>query len=205
MYIPPKFNDSTYEEILDFVKANSFGILVNQSQNELTATHIPLQLILDGEVVKLTGHISKGNPQWKGFAEDDTVLAIFQGADAYISSTWYDHENVPTWNYVAAHLYGKVRIMNDAELYQDLKQLMDIYEAKTKTYLKISDLSEKYVQQQMRGIVGFEIEVTKIQAAHKLSQNRNENSYNSIVENLGASENPTDNQVAKCMRDKRPF
>ena len=126
MYIPKPFNDSTPEEVSTFLKEHSFGILVNQTNGKLWATHIPMELAKneDGKDV-LEGHISKGNPQWKEFEKEPEVLAIFQGPHAYISSSWYNHENVPTWNYVAVHVYGKLKIIEGERFYQSLKNLID--------------------------------------------------------------------------------
>ena len=102
MYTPDIYKNENQEEIKQFLQENSFGILINQMDGKLCATHIPLELDVnkDGKEI-LQGHIAKENPQWKGFKEDDTVLAVFSGPHSYISSSWYDHENVPTWNYLS--------------------------------------------------------------------------------------------------------
>ncbi len=112
MYTPPYYKNENVENVLDFVEKNSFGILISQSNSKLLATHIPLEFDKNenGQTI-LVGHISKANPQWKNFINDSNVLAIFNGPHSYISSSWYDHENVPTWNYIAVHIYGKVKII----------------------------------------------------------------------------------------------
>ena len=112
MYIPNLYKNKNVEEINDFIQKNSSGILVNRVDGKPWATHIPLELDTNenGKQV-LYGHISKENPQWQNFASDRPVLAIFSGPHSYISPSWYDHENVPTWNYTAEHIYGTIKII----------------------------------------------------------------------------------------------
>ena len=108
MHIPDLYKNEDKEAIRTFLKANAFGILINQTNGKLWATHIPLELEInkEGEEV-LMGHISKENPQWTAFESNDQVLAVFTGPHAYISSSWYDHENVPTWNYYCSSCLWK--------------------------------------------------------------------------------------------------
>lgn len=112
MYIPELYKNENQEEVNAFLQQNSFGILVNRTNGKLWATHIPLELDTNenGKSI-LFGHISKENPQWESFESDANVLAIFSGPHSYISSSWYEKENVPTWNYIAVHVYGKIKII----------------------------------------------------------------------------------------------
>ncbi|MEM7511865.1 MAG: FMN-binding negative transcriptional regulator [Bacteroidota bacterium] len=203
MYTPGKFKAEDREEVLAFIRANSFGILVNQSEGKLWATHIPLLLDTKGE--KLSGHISKANKQWKAFSSGDEVMVIFQGPHAYISPSWYDHKNVPTWNYVAAHVYGTITIIEGEELYQELGKLVDNYEEGFEHPVDMAYIGEESVRKQMRGIVGFEIDITDIQASQKLSQNRNDASYQEVIRQLRSSDNQTDQKLAEEMHKKRPL
>jgi len=148
----------------------------------MVATHIPLELSEDE--TKLRGHIAKANPQWKNFQNNSEVMVIFPGPHAYVSSSWYDHENVPTWNYIAVHVYGKIQIIEGDELYSALKQLVDKYE-KTSAYpVSIEKMSPEYVRQSIQGLVGFAIEITSIEAAYKLSQNRDRKNYVNVINEL---------------------
>lgn len=117
MHIPEINKKENIEEIKDFLHRNAFGILINQVNGRPWATHIPLELEVgaDGNDI-LVGHIAKANPQWKGFTEDKEVLCIFNGPHAYISSSWYKEEEVPTWNYIAVHVYGELKILNEDEV-----------------------------------------------------------------------------------------
>jgi transcriptional regulator len=174
MYIPELYKNENQEDIQNFIHQNGFGILVNQTNGKLWATHIPLLLEeKDGKQI-LVGHVSKINPQVESFQVNDEVLAIFSGAHSYISSSWYDHENVPTWNYLAVHVYGKLTIYNHEQAVDSLKRLVDKYEAKSKNPIRIEDLSSKTMRE-ARGIIAFEIEITAIEAQKKLSQNRQDN------------------------------
>ena len=184
MYTPEIYKNENQEEIKKFLQENSFGILINQTNGKLCATHIPLELETNEEGNEiLYGHISKENPQWNGFIDNDQVLAVFTGPHSYISSSWYDHENVPTWNYIAVHVYGKIKIIEGEAVIESLKKLVDKYEQNSKNPVRIADLSKKTMMQ-TRGIVAFEIEITEIQATRKLSQNRDEKNHQNIISEL---------------------
>jgi len=204
MYIPDIFKNENQEEIKDFLQKNSFGILVNQTNGKLWATHIPLELDTNknGKQV-LYGHISKENPQWESFADNDKILAIFSGSHSYISSSWYDHESVPTWNYIAVHIYGTIKIIEGEAVIESLKKLVDKYEQNSENPVRVEDLSKKTMMQ-TRGIIAFEIEIEEIQAKHKLSQNRDEKNYDNIITELKKTENPqaieVANEMLKCRK-----
>lgn len=203
MYIPELYKNENREEIENFIHQNGFAILVNQTQGKLWATHTPLLLETreDGKLI-LTGHISKANPQALSFNDNDEVLAIFSGAHTYISSSWYDHENVPTWNYLAVHVYGKVRVYNHEEALDFLKKLVDKYEAKSKNPVRVENLSEKTMRE-ARGIVAFEIEITNLEAQKKLSQNRDDKNYRNIITELEKTKENQALAVAEAMKKNR--
>ena len=201
MYIPNHFKQQNIEGVKSFLHQNSFGILVSQVNNKLWATHIPLELDKNtlGEDV-LVGHISKGNKQWKEFDKNEEILAIFNGPHTYISSSWYDHENVPTWNYVAVHVYGKIRIIEGDELLNSLKKLVTKYEAHSKQPVTVEGMSKKFLDSELRVIIGFEIIITDIQAAYKLSQNRDDKNKNSIITELENRGDSSSVQIAEHMK-----
>lgn len=203
MYIPDLYKNENPEEIRSFLKNNSFGILVNQTEGKLWGTHIPLELEtnLEGKEV-LFGHISKENPQGNSFANHNEVLAIFNGPHSYISSSWYDHENVPTWNYIAVHIYGKIRIIAGEEMMLAMKKLVDKYEAASKNPVKIENLSPETMRQ-IKGITAFEIEITEIQAVKKLSQNRDDYNHNAILSELEKQNSYNANTIAQAMKTER--
>ena len=201
MYTPDIYKNENQEEIKKFLEENSFGILINQTNGKLWATHIPLELDTNenGKTI-LFGHISKDNLQWKGFVENDQILAVFSGPHSYISSSWYDHENVPTWNYIAVHLYGNIKIIEEEAAINVLKKQVDKYEKNSKNPIRIEDLSKKTMLQ-TRGIVAFEIEITEIQATRKMSQNRDEKNYQNIITEL--EKNNTNESIATAKEMKK--
>jgi transcriptional regulator len=202
MYIPKFYKNENQEDIQNFINQNGFGILVNQTNGKLWATHIPLLLEeKDGKQI-LVGHVSKLNPQAESFQDNDEVLAIFSGAHSYISSSWYDHENVPTWNYLAVHVYGKLTIYNHEQAVDSLKRLVDKYEAKSKNPIRIEDLSSKTMRE-ARGIIAFEIEITAIEAQKKLSQNRDDKNYKNIISELEKTNDTQAIAIANEMKKNR--
>ena len=206
MYIPNLYKNENQTEIEQFINENGFAILVNQTNGKLWATHIPLILGTNSNpetsVQILIGHISKLNPQAESFKQNDEVLAIFSGSHSYISSSWYDHENVPTWNYLAVHVYGKIRLHSFEESIEGLKKLVNKYEAKSEKPIRIEDLSEKTMLE-ARGIVSFEIEITNIEAQKKLSQNRDDKNYKNIISELEKTNDSQAIAIANEMKKNR--
>ena len=185
MYIPKLFNNEESTEIIEFINQNSFAILINQVNNRPWGTHIPLLVEIDETGNQfLFGHISKANEQWKTLNSEQEVLAIFSGPNTYISSSWYNHENVPTWNYTAVHAYGKATVLTDEELYDQLGKMMRKYEANSTNPKTLEETPQDLVHSEMKGIVGIRIAITEIQAVAKLSQNRDAINHTMIVQEL---------------------
>lgn len=200
MYIPEIYKNENQTEIDNFLHENGFAILVNQTLGKLWATHIPLVLDRNenGEIY-LHGHLSKINPQAENFKDGDEIMAIFSGPHAYISSSWYDHENVPTWNYIAVHVYGKITLLNYEQTVLSLKKLVDKYEAKSENPVRVEDLSEKTMRE-AKGVTGFKIEITSIEAQRKMSQNRDAKNYQNIISELEKTGDHQSEAVAKEMK-----
>lgn len=205
MYIHPLNKWEDEPEIVDFIRTNAFATLISQVEGKPWATHLPFVLGKNnsGEPV-LSGHLAKANQQWKSISENEDVLVIFQGPHAYISSSWYNHENVPTWNYLAVHVTGKIRLIEGEELMDHLKSLTNIYEEGRPNRVRVETMSESYVAGQLRALVGFEIKIEEVKGAAKLSQNRDNVNYQNIVEKLKESEFPLDKEVASEMEKRRP-
>jgi transcriptional regulator len=204
MYIHPLNNWENNSEIAQFLKKNAFATLVSQIDGKPWATHLPVFLDQnsEGEAV-LHGHLAKANPQWKTIGDNQEILLIFQGPHSYISSSWYNHENVPTWSYLAVHVYGKVRIIEGEELMSHLKKLVDNYEEGRPNRVAVETMSESYVQSQIKALIGFEIKITEVHASAKLSQNRDDQNYKNIISELEKSPCPLDQEVAEEMKKRR--
>lgn len=203
MYISKLYREEDREKILEFLKQNEFATLVTYDGEKPTASHLLMEVVEDGERLYVNGHMSKANPLWKTFEKNPEVLVIFQGPHTYISPTWYNHVNVPTWNYQAVHVYGSPRIVTDhAEAYNLLSKLIKRHEAENQ--YKLETLPQDFVVKEMRGIVAFQIEATRIEANYKLSQNRNDEDYHNIVSRLEERDDEMSHGVAEAMKEKRP-
>jgi len=203
MYIPEIYREENAAEIQNFIRQNGFAVLVNQAASKLMATHIPLLFDVNAKGEQLLiGHLSKLNPQASSFTEQAEVLAIFSGAHAYISSSWYDHENVPTWNYSAVHVYGTVRVYDEEETMASLKKLVDRYEIDSENPVRVEELSERTMRE-AKGIVAFEIRITSIDAVKKLSQNRDTKNYQNIITALEKTNDTKAIAVAEAMKKNR--
>ena len=199
MYIPHYYKNENLDEVKDFIKQNSFGLLINQLEGKPWATHIPLELAHDNDGKEiLEGHIAKANPQWKAFKESSEVLCVFNGPHTYISSSWYKEEEVPTWDYIAVHVYGSIRILDETETMASLHRLVDKHEQGSKKPLSLKDLSPKTLRQ-VKGVVGFQIEITDIQAAYKLSQTRQED-HSKIIAELKDRDDAASSAIAKQIK-----
>lgn len=201
MYTPNQYKNEDIKEIKEFIRQNSFGILVNQVDGKPWATHIPLELDTDenGEDI-IVSHIAKANPQWQSFSDTSEVLCIFNGPHSYVSSSWYQAEEVPTWNYIAVHVYGTLRIIEEQAVIASMHKLVDKYEQNSECPISIDKLSPKTMRQ-VKGVVGFQIQITDIQATKKLSQGREED-HPRIIEEL-EKQDPRAIAVAKAMKIKR--
>jgi transcriptional regulator len=200
MYIPGLFKITDSETIGEFIDDNGFGILINSVNGKIWATHIPMLLSKDKDHKDiLTGHLSKANFQWKEFEKSQEVLVVFPGNHSYISSSWYDHENVPTWNYLAVHVYGTIQIIEGDELKGELTKMVNKYESALPNPVSVKRMDESFVQREMKGIVGF----SEIQAAQKLSQNRDDKNYLRIIEGLENKGDSDSLEMAKIMKEKK--
>lgn len=169
MYIPKYFAIQDEEMKYEIMEQNSFATLFSQHNGEPYATHLPL--LLNRETLTLHGHFARPNEQWKDIGTQQ-VLAIFQGPHSYISPSWYETNNaVPTWNYVAVHVYGELEIVEDEKtLVDSLQDLVNKYEDPESTY-SLNDVDPNYMGGLSKGIVGFKIKINKIEGKAKLSQN----------------------------------
>lgn len=191
MYRPKAFQEENTSKLVSFMQANSFATLVSVLDGVPFASHIPLVVVKDN-VIKLIGHLAKQNPQWQAFASAES-LAIFTGAHAYISPSSYEnHENVPTWNYIAVHAYGFPKTITFHEapesMDQMINEMVDTYEAEYKA--RWQSLSQGYREAMMQGIVGFEMIVDRLEGKYKLSQNRSEVDQQNVSNKLLQSSDP---------------
>ena len=201
MYIPKLYREEDREKILEFLRANNFPALITYDGQLPIATHLPVEVREEENgALTILGHMSRANPQWKSFGGAE-VLLIFQGAHTYISPRWYGHVNVPTWNYMMVHVYGKVRLVEGDELYLLLSRLVKNHEEPVSYSLE--GLPQDFVQKEMNGVVGFAVDVTRMDAGYKLSQNRNDADHDNIIRELEGRGDENSAAVAKAMKGER--
>src|SRR3954452_8558287 len=171
MYVPPHFAEHDLGKLHDFIEAHGFGLLVTQADGLPFASHLPF--LLDrtaGPHGTLVGHVARANPQWRE-AAGQTALAVFSGPHAYVSPTWYEAEQVvPTWNYAAVHAYGRVEVVEDkGALLEIVQKSVRVYERAMPRPWSF-DPASPFVGL-LAQIVGFRIEVERIEGKWKLNQN----------------------------------
>jgi transcriptional regulator len=207
VYIPAHFAADDLEQIVAFVEHVGAADFVTFDGSELTASLLPV--IWDrsvGEHGRLLAHLALANQQWKTALPEVPALAIVHGLQAYISPTWYastaEHGRVvPTWNYQAVHFTGVLTFHPDAEWLRGVvKRLTDKYEAHRPDRWYVEDAPDAYIEGQLRGIVGIEMTITKVEAKNKLSQNRSMADQLGAIEGLLSEPDPQAEQIAAVMQ-----
>jgi len=213
MYIPSSNVEQRHEVIFDFIDAHPLGALVTASPSgELFATHLPWLVDRSaGEHGMLRGHVARANPPHRvPRAEDAEALVIFSGNDAYVRPGWYaskaEHGRVvPTWNYVAVHVYGTLRFIDDPAVLRNLvESLTARHEMVRPEPWHVSDAPDSYVQQQLKAIVGVELTITRLEGKWKMSQNRPHADIDGVVRGLGEAPDPSDRAVSDIVAARRP-
>jgi transcriptional regulator len=189
MYHLKHFKADNDLEVLAFMKSHPFITLCGVDENNMpVATHLPVLFEEKDGKIFLLAHAMRKQNHTIAFTQNPNVLAIFSDEHAYISASWYETKNIAsTWNYKAVHAKGVVKFLDDKGLYDVLVKLTNHFEGTTESPAAVKQMDEKYVADNMKAIVAFEIELTDIQHVFKLSQNRNEADKASIVEALNKS------------------
>jgi transcriptional regulator len=199
MYSPTYNRNEDRKELVAFMRANSFAVLVTGTGGTLHASHLPVQIRREGERIVLDMHMAKNNPQWQEFF-DDEVMVVFSGPHAYVSPRWYEEqERVPTWNYAAVHAYGVPRMVSDrAAKHANQRKL--VAELDPQWLAKFDALRPEYVEKMLDGIVNFEIAVTRLDTRWKLSQNRSRREMELIAAALDKSSDSAERALAALTR-----
>ena len=204
MYSPKLYREEDRQKILEFIRGNEFATLVLYDGEKPVASHLMLEVIEAGEQLTIYGHMSRANPLWKLFEINRQALVMFQGVHTYISPTWYNHVNVPTWNYISVHAYGIPSLVTEHdEMYALLGRLVERHEAHSE--YRMETLPQDFAEKEMKGIAAFKVEVTRLEAAFKLSQNRNDEDHQNIIIELEKRPDEMSHQVAQAMRGNRPL
>lgn len=205
MYIPKYNREEDLATLQSLMRDYSFATLVS-AQGDGVPFATPLPFVYEPEPAPygtLRAHMALGNSQWRTFQAEREVLAIFQGPHAYISPSWYEAElSVPTWNYATVHAYGCPRIIKDqAELYTHLQALVTMHEAQFSDPWPLARLPMDYVEKMMKGIVGFSIEITRLEGKFKISQNRSVRDQEQVAAALGSASDTLTCEIATLMQE----
>lgn len=205
MYIPVSFAESDTARLHEFMRRYSFGVLASQGEGGLIASHLPL--LLDAEAGphgRLLGHMARANPQWSDVRGE--VMAIYSGPHAYVSPSWYEEGGtVPTWNYVAVHAYGSFHVIDERDgLLDILRRTVLAYESpRAKPW--IFDDSASHVETMLKEIVGFRIEITRLEGKWKLSQNHSEERRRKVIRAMEARPDDSSQAIARMMSEGLPL
>ncbi len=209
MYSPPPFNESRLEELHRIVREHPFGMLVTQRPAGLEADHLPFLLDAgQGPLGTLLAHVARANTVWQEVTDGAPVLAVFRGAQGYISPNWYPskletHRHVPTWNYEVVHAHGRIRVRDDERFLRGvLARLTRTHEADQPSPWRMGEAPADYLAELLAHIVGIEVELTRIEGKRKLSQNREARDFQGAVRAL---ESGGRQDLADAMRRTRPL
>jgi len=203
MYTPSYFKESRIEALHGLIHDFPFATVVTHSDAGLVANHLPFEMVGDN---LLHGHVARGNELRQ--ADGAEVLLIFRGPDGYISPNWYPskHETgreVPTWNYAVVHVHGRLRVVEDAAWLRTLlERLTDRHEAGLLAPWKVSDAPADHIEKSLRGIVGLEIAIERIEGKFKLSQNHPEANRLGVIDGLRLRDADGDAELANLMAEQ---
>jgi transcriptional regulator len=204
MYNVSYFRAKNNKEVIEFIKSNPFIVLCGVDKNNApVATHIPVLIEERGTDLFLVGHIMKETDHHKAFEYNKNVLAIFNGPHSYVSASWYTNpQQASTWNYLTAHAKGKMKFLDDQSLLVILQRTTAYFENNVNSPSLYEKLAEDYITRLSKAIVAFEIKVTEIEHVFKLSQNKDEKSFDNIISHLQSKEGE-EKSIAEQMKKRR--
>ncbi len=208
MYIPRVNKEERVPVLHKLMEDQPLASLITVGSSGLFASHIPMVLEQNGAMGQLRGHISRANTQWRDYTASVEALAIFSGPQHYITPSWYPEKQesgkvVPTWNYVVVHAYGHLKVIEDPEwLMAHLQRLTSIHEAESSIPWKVTDAPADYVASQIKGIVGLEMDIARLEGKWKVSQNRSAEDRKGVVQGLSEL-NTTESLAMKLLVEER--
>jgi len=205
MYNLPYFKEQDPEVIKQFMREHPFAFLAGSDEKNIpVVTQVPVFIDERDDQLFLTGHMMRNTDHHKAFEQNPNVLAVFTGPHTYVSATWYDNPHqASTWNYMSVHAKGIIRFGDEQELIAILKRLTLHYENNNAGSATVFDnLPVEYTNRLMKAIISFEIKVTSIDNVFKLSQNRNEKSYDTIAKKLKRQEGDA-KEIGKLMESRK--
>lgn len=203
MYLPDLFREQDFETIAALIEARPFAALTRLEQGAIVADHIPFLFDPKAEVLK--AHVAHANPLWRDFDPSSEALAIFTGLDHYVTPSWYATKRetgkvVPTWNYEAVHVHGRLRAIDDPQWIRTLlRDLTARHEADRPAPWALEDAPADFIDAQIKGIVGIELAISRIEAKRKLSQNRGAADRAGVIAGLRAESDAAARKMAAAM------
>jgi transcriptional regulator len=190
MYNLPYFKENDPAVVKEFIRQHPFAFLTGCSAgNKPVATQIPVFIDEKEGNLFLSGHMMKNTDHHKAFMQNSNVLAVFTGAHTYVSASWYeDKQQGSTWNYMSVHVRGQLKFLDEQALLNTLKRTTNHFENNPHSGANFEDLPDEYVQKMVKAIVAFEIQVQEMDNVFKLSQNRDEKSFHTIINKLDAQD-----------------
>jgi transcriptional regulator len=203
MYNPRSYRNEDLETLFALIRRYNFATLFTQCDGESFATHLPF--LVDphrGPCGTLIAHMARANPHWKAFAGAAPALVVFTGPHAYISPSWYrEQETVPTWNYAVVHATGTPRLVeDDTHLREMVMRLVDNHEAPLGHPWDLRK-AESTIDDELKGIVGFEIPVDRLEGKFKMNQNRSREDQEGVVAALETSADAMEREIARMMKE----
>ena len=207
MYVPKHFNEDNADHLGQYMMASRFATVVTSVDAIPYASHLPLSYDQSaGDCGTLYGHVARANPHWKYFQENHQSLAIFTGPNAYVSPNWLGAENaVPTWNYVAVHAYGTPAIVEEEDQVLDILATLSADNETAKTGFWTADkMDQEVLRGMLKGIVAFEMPISRIEGKRKMSQNKPDAVQQSAISGLRHMDDPQSTSVAQNMESGKP-
>lgn len=203
MYAPSHYSVKDQDQLLSFIKEFPFAVFILKEEEFPLATHIPMEVVMEGDKLFLYGHISNMNPQAIFIGKEEVkAMAVFSAGHTYVSSSWYSHPNVSTWNYRAVHVSGNLFELSLDEFKAHLYRMQNTFEKGQEKPALAENLPEGLFEKFIKAIRGFKIEVVKMEGAWKLSQNRNEKDHLAIIDELQKSDDAGAQEIAKEMKKR---
>ena len=187
MHCPKAFEENRTDVLLALIQQHPLATIISHSQQGLEVNVMPVLIKQNGEKIVLRGHLAKNNAQVQALAHSETILWVFQGPNTYVSPAWYPSKQlhgkvVPTWNYMLVEAQGQVKVFTDAnELLHLVTDMTNEHEQQRVSPWQVDDAPAQYVQSQLRGIVGIEMEVSQLRGKFKLSQNRSDEDQCGVI------------------------
>ncbi len=206
MYNYPHYKETDLSTVAGFMRRHSFVTLIGSDlSGRLAVTQVPVVVEERDDKFYLYGHIANKSDHHKALLENPGALALFTGPHAYVSATWYTNPHMgSTWNYASVHARGNIRFLNEAGLINVLKKLSLHFEnGNTSSATYYDNLPDEYTSKMIKAIVAFELEVTDLDNVFKLSQNRDEQSYDHIIEKLNEQDDSDARKVAAMMKERK--